>query len=156
MKAKYHLLLVSSAALIMSCGNNAGHQHHEEAAKDSVAAMPANESKPEALRLDANDAKWKVNAEMMVPLTKMEAAINKSNGSTSEEMVALSKELQVNLDELVSSCTMDGESHDVLHTWLHPFMELVSAIQQGEQPGTPAEQLGELKHSMETFHQYFQ
>ncbi len=57
---------------------------------------------------------------------------------------------------LIKSCTMKGKSHDELHKWLHPHMQLVEALEDAENEQNANKTIKQLKESFQTFHNYFQ
>ena len=65
------------------------------------------------------------------------------------------KEIIIKNDELINSCTMDGKSHDELHKWLAPHLELVEKL--GASDDAEAKELvSKLADSYKTYHEYFQ
>ena len=51
---------------------------------------------------------------------------------------------------------MTGKSHDELHKWLHPYMELVDELKEVENPIQGKEVLGKIEASFAQFEQYFE
>ncbi|MFA6260949.1 MAG: hypothetical protein WC760_05745 [Bacteroidia bacterium] len=147
-----HLLIATSTLLWMSCTNNTPPaptsspetEHHEHT--DAL----------QSIELD-NGHKWKVDAPMMEYIRIMEKEVHASNLSAQKDYPALAKTLQTQVDGLTSNCTMTGKSHDELHKWLLPYIDLVKAFD--EATGTPAEaeqHLKEIDASFDTFNQYFE
>lgn len=107
--------------------------------------------------IELNDGqKWQVNDEMKPFVEAGESSLNAFLNSSSKDYAALAKQLKEQNDALIKSCTMTGKSHDELHKWLHPHLELVEELSKasGEQQGN--ELTARLKKSFETYHQYFQ
>ncbi|MDX9705319.1 MAG: hypothetical protein RBT46_06395, partial [Weeksellaceae bacterium] len=57
--------------------------------------------------------------------------------------------------KLIKSCTMEGQSHEELHKWLYPHIELLDALEVAENTESAAKIVEELQHSFATYHQYF-
>lgn len=145
------LLIAASSLLWMSCGNNAPStpavsnetEHHDHADRSSI-------------ELD-NGHKWKVDAPMMEYIRIMEKEVHTSNLTAQKDYPALAKILETQVDNLTSNCTMTGKSHDELHKWLLPFIDMVKAFD--EVSGNPAEaekHLKEIDASFDMFNLYFE
>jgi hypothetical protein len=50
---------------------------------------------------------------------------------------------------------MKGESHDQLHKWLLPHMDLLKALKEAKNENDIAQQIVNLDASFEIYHQYF-
>ena len=50
---------------------------------------------------------------------------------------------------------MDGKSHDELHKWLHPHLELVKELENSSDENEAKEIVLKLQKSNEMYHQYF-
>jgi hypothetical protein len=151
MKRKFFLIGVF-AALMMSCENETQSSHDMEHTKDveHTDEKETNHSEEESVSISLNDGeKWKVNEEMLPHIKKSEAVFNSFEG---DDYQKLSKDMMMHTNNLIQSCTMDGKSHDELHKWLHPHLELIKALGN---KGEGAEKYAELKHSFEVFHKYF-
>ena len=57
---------------------------------------------------------------------------------------------------LIKSCTMNGESHDELHKWLYPHIELIESLSKAESTEAASEIVADLQASFSTYNQYFQ
>ena len=51
---------------------------------------------------------------------------------------------------------MDGKSHDELHKWLHPHLELVEALEKSANENEAKGIVLKLQKSNEVYHQYFE
>jgi hypothetical protein len=51
---------------------------------------------------------------------------------------------------------MNGESHDQLHKWLHPHMQLVDKLEKAGDHEEANKFILRLKKSFKTYKQYFQ
>jgi len=59
-------------------------------------------------------------------------------------------------NQLIKSCTMKGKSHDELHKWLHPHLELVEALEKSANENEAKGIVLKLQKSNEVYHQYFE
>ncbi|MEZ4950622.1 MAG: hypothetical protein R2784_14740 [Saprospiraceae bacterium] len=69
---------------------------------------------------------------------------------------ALAEQLKNKNNGLIKSCTMDGKSHEELHKWLHPHIQLIDALEDAENKEEADKIISELKASFQTYHNYFQ
>lgn len=106
---------------------------------------------PAAIALN-NGAQWLVNSEMTPFILEGEKILNAHDGS---DYKALAKQLKNKNKSLIKSCTMKGESHDELHKWLHPHMQLVAALEDVENEQRANIIIADLNKSFQTFHTYF-
>src|SRR5690554_5471571 len=74
-----------------------------------------------------NGAKWKVNEEMIPFVHNAEAILGQYKGGDYKK---LAEQLANENKKLINSCTMKGKSHDELHKWLHPHLELVKDLKK--------------------------
>ena len=122
--------------LSMSCNNTSSHQNNEEQ------------------NIALNDGqKWNVNAEMSPYILESEQILLQYNGTDHKQ---LAEELEAKNKALIKSCTMNGKSHDELHKWLHPHMQLIKSLKDAETNEESIAFIAELKNSFQTFHNYFQ
>lgn len=73
--------------------------------------------------------KWKVNAEMPPYIVEAENILNAYN---SNNHYNLDKQLKDQNKSLIKSCNMQGKSHEELHKWLHPHIQLVDERSKAE------------------------
>lgn len=123
--------------------------------------------------IELNDGeKWEVNAEMKPHIAQGESAVDDFLSSTGKKEVAsvsnkqsvstrsgykeLAKELEIADKALISSCTMNGKSHDELHKWLHPHLELVADLGEAKSPSEAHLIIKKIDKSYERFWDYFQ
>lgn len=161
MNRRTYSITLLAAFIVVACGNPAkdhgSHEHehteHEHADNNHVSHNEHTEGDGIVLN---DGAKWKVNEDMLPHIKAMESAIidfTSTEAAAYNELGVLLKEHNKNL---ISSCTMKGASHNELHKWLHPYMELIENISNAEDAGSGERLLGELKASFETFHTYFE
>ncbi len=103
-----------------------------------------------------NGQKWKVNEEMTPYLLEGEKLVNSYIESNGTDYKKLAKDIEEQNSQLIKSCTMDGKSHDELHKWLHPHLELVAALIDAENGDESSKLVNQLKESYTAFHQYFE
>ena len=111
--------------------------------------------KPEGLYLDQGK-KWQVNAEMRPHITGAERWLDEQLVEGNMDPVSLAQGLKKYNDELIQSCTMQGESHEVLHKWLHPHMALIDDLSKtkGKEPTEKA--VAAVMRSFAVYHRYFE
>ncbi len=108
-------------------------------------------------KLDLNAGeRWKVEPKMMVYLRAMEKDLREYPSASNSQKQLLHRELQSNLQKLVSNCTMTGPAHDQLHNWLVPYMEMVNTM-ASEKDATRRNAMAEkLLKSYTVFNTYFE
>ena len=79
-----------------------------------------------------NGAKWLVNSEMKPHIKKEEALLVEYRLQKDQDYQKLAKNLKTQNNALIKSCTMKGESHDALHKWLYPHIELIENLTKAE------------------------
>jgi hypothetical protein len=99
-----------------------------------------------------NGQKWKVNEEMLPHIEKSEAVFKAFEGDNYQQ---LSEDMMLHTNNLIQSCTMDGASHDELHKWLHPHLELLKSLGTVSSNEAEKEIVPALEKSFKTFHKYF-
>lgn len=157
-KVKLILGVISIGMLFASCGSDT-HENHE--GHDDHSMMKNYEGHDhdmeESNELKLNDGKkWKINQEMMVHIDDMKTQVSKFSKGNKKDYAALGKSLTENTNLLTSSCTMTGESHNELHKWLHPYIEIVGELSEAEDEKEAAEELGKIQESITTFNQFFE
>lgn len=147
------IFLIFSAGLILTACNHVSGDTHNEATQETVTEnSEADEDQPIALN---NGEKWAVNDEMKPFIESGENYLNDYVAEGKEDNGELADQLKEENDELIKSCTMTGKSHDELHKWLHPHLELVKALKDADNKEDAEKIVGELKESFNTYHQYF-
>ncbi|WP_124640098.1 MULTISPECIES: hypothetical protein [Amniculibacterium] len=150
-KAKLIAAGLVMGLIVFSCNkteNHAGHETHE------THDNHATDEKEAGIELN-NGEKWKVNEEMKPFILESETIVNDFVSQNKNDYKMLAKEITIKNDELINSCTMDGKSHDELHKWLAPHLELVEKL--GASDDAEAKELvSKLADSYKTYHEYFQ
>jgi len=146
------------AVILTACGTTAEKESKTKKSeiKEEVPAenKEVHSSDGNQILLD-NGNRWKVNPEMIPHLQASEQALKsyqKNNGSDYKQLAA---EMKEHNDQLISSCTMKGESHEQLHHWLHPHLKLVKALSEAENEETAEGIIRKLEASFEEYHNYF-
>ena len=150
-KLTHMILLMIGGTLFVGCADNKKTEETEEKEVEVVVKDEQHEESSEQLTLNDGE-QWKVNEEMMPYITKSEQMVNDFEG---EDYHALAEDLLELNNKLISSCTMKGASHDQLHKWLHPHIEILKEFKAQNDPNQSAEMLEEIKDSFKVFHQYF-
>jgi hypothetical protein len=81
-----------------------------------------------ALSLDG-DAKWQMDEHTRAVMAETRTALG-GTVSDAAGAKALGKQLQEQLDRLIKGCTMDGDAHEELHTFLMVYMPEVGMLQR--------------------------
>lgn len=100
-----------------------------------------------------NGEKWVVNAEMTPFILDGEQLLSQYDGN---EYASLAAQLKQKNTSLIKSCTMDGKSHDELHKWLHPHLEMVDALSAAKSKEDADKIIVQLSESYKIYNQYFQ
>lgn len=100
--------------------------------------------------------KWLVNDAMKPFIQEEEIILNEYISTKSVDYKTLAAQLKEKNTGLIQSCTMQGESHDELHKWLHPHMELIKALAAAEGVSEAQTIIAQLQESYKIYKQYFQ
>ncbi|MFZ1705040.1 MAG: hypothetical protein WAT79_11895 [Saprospiraceae bacterium] len=143
--------LLALTIFFFGCGQTSNQNTIEQPAAVSHEDHQANDEN--ALIELVNGEKWMVNAEMKPYILDAENILAQYANSNYKE---LAEQLKDKNKGLIKSCTMDGQSHDELHKWLHPHMELIEALADAENGQEANKVIIELKKSFANYHTYFQ
>lgn len=141
-----------SILFLWSC-NNTTEKSTEKQATENHEEHQHDESS-EAIELN-NGEKWLVNEEMKPFVIKGEELVNSFIQNNHTDYKALAQQLKEQNNKLIKSCTMDGKSHDELHKWLHPHLEIVKALEEEKDATKANEIVLQLQKSYQEYHQYF-
>ncbi|WP_296619339.1 hypothetical protein [Marivirga sp.] len=139
-------IIILISAVLMNC--NGKKQGNEEAHSE-------HENKNIEIELNQGE-KWVVNEEMQPFLSQSEVILQSYNASNNTSHLELADQLKAQNDQLISSCTMKGKSHDELHKWLRPHLQLVKSLQNAESEKDAKAIIKQLEESYEIYHQHFQ
>ncbi|WP_432670824.1 hypothetical protein [Flavobacterium sp. SM2513] len=146
---KIFIIAISSVVLI-SCKNDKQTTTSEETPE----MEQVQEEHSESIQLNNNE-KWPVNEEMKPYVMQGEAVVNSYLETNNTDYAALATQLKDLNTKLIKSCTMDGKSHDELHKWLHPHLELVEKLGNTTDPAAGKSATQEVSDSYKSYHQYF-
>ncbi len=103
-----------------------------------------------------NGKKWQVS-EAMKPFIKNGVdLVNAYVETKDEDYKKLAEKIRLENNQLIKSCTMKGKSHDELHKWLHPHLELVDALGKAKDTTEANKIIQLLQQSNSTYQQYFE
>lgn len=100
--------------------------------------------------------KWAIPAPMMAHLQSLEKDLTTFKTKASTDHADLARRIDKNLKQLISSCTMTGESHDNLHEWLMPFLQLAKQHAESDVPKKQTKYVRKMRRAFTTFHEQFQ
>lgn len=86
---------------------------------------------------------------------KGEELVNNYIKNKKTDYKILAENLKDQNTQLIKSCTMSGKSHDELHKWLHPHLEIVKALENETDEIKAGEIVKQLQHSYQEYHNYF-
>jgi len=149
---KKTILLGLSVFLFWSCNNSseksATHQQEE------THPTHHHEESSEAIELN-NGEKWVVNNEMKPFVSKGAELVYVYVQENKTDFKELATQLKDQNNQLVKSCSMNGKSHDELHKWLHPHLELVKELENESNATKASEIIAQLQYSYLQYHKYF-
>lgn len=100
--------------------------------------------------------KWAVNEEMKPFIQDAHDILKEYIASDNSDYETLAKDLKEKNLGLIKSCTMKGQSHDELHKWLYPHIELLTKLEKAETTEAANEIIEDLKGSFGVYHTYFE
>ncbi len=103
-----------------------------------------------------NGEKWKVNAEMKPHIEQENQILNNYLAQNETNYQELAEALKRDNNNLIKSCTMTGESHEELHKWLHPHMELLEQLSTAKDLTAAKGVIAQIEESFKTYHNYFE
>ena len=140
------LIILVSATLLLGC------TQREKSASAEISGPET--SQADAPALD-HGQKWAVNSEMKPYVENGRQLVNEYPTDGSGDHAALAAKLMEQNELLIKSCTMKGESHDQLHKWLHPHLELTKELETAS--ATEAGEIVQsLRESYALYGQYFE
>ena len=154
---KQIVLIAISTLVLWSCNNNSETTHSNEEAnlhEEHQHEAHHHEESSEPLELNQGE-KWLVNDEMKPFVEKGEELVNTYVESNETDYPGLAKQIKEQNQQLITSCTMEGKSHDELHKWLHPHMELIEALGKASNENEANEIVMKLQESNALYQQYF-
>ena len=149
---KMILTFLASSLLLFSCGNSTNEQANKQA---ETQEKHHQDDESKALQLNSGE-KWVVNEEMKPFILEAEEVLQQYSASQSQDFQNLAAQLKEKNSGLIKSCTMKGESHDELHKWLYPHIELIESLSKAESTEQANKIVTDLQASFSTYNQYFQ
>jgi len=123
----------------------------------AIALMVACDSEKQQSDINLNDGeKWKVNSEMKPHIERGNEMLDDFISENGTDYLQLAENLKAQNSALVKSCTMKGESHDELHKWLHPHLELTDQLSDAKSLDKAKEIIPQLEASFDTYENYFE
>lgn len=105
------------------------------------------------IAIELNDGKkWDISDQMKSFMTKSIKVANKDNADHDK----ISEELNELKDEFISSCDMEGEGHDVLHSWLLPYLDLLEEYENAKSDSDKTDALEQIRLAHGVFNEYFE
>lgn len=152
MKAiKFIVSTIVLSTILMSCGNTSNEKSKEQTESQEEQHQ---DEEGESIVLN-NGEKWLVNDEMKPHILEAETVLNEYTKKGSNGFTTLATQLKEKNSGLIKSCTMKGESHDELHKWLYPHIQLIDSLAKAENVEDANAIINQLKSSFRTYHNYF-
>lgn len=151
-KILFNLYLLS-IVIFASCNNS--NENKQNNSDTLVHQRHNHDHESEDIELD-NGKKWVVDSTMMIHIKNMQAELKSFESSKSNDYKTLAQKMNVHIDSLTSSCTMEGKAHDELHKWLVPFIELNEDLAKSKDINNTEHLYNEIKESFEEFNKYFE
>ena len=146
-------LIVFGSILLWSCSGQSEKTTPPDQEAETHAAHHHDES-AEPIELN-NGEKWVVNEEMKPFVRTGSELVNAYIQEDQSDYKVLAEQLKEQNNQLIKSCTMKGKSHDELHKWLHPHLDLVKQLERQDDAAKASEIVLQLKNSYQEYHQYF-
>lgn len=144
------LIVLFLSAVLAGCGHG-----HTDKHNDGDHTHAKEQQQQAGLMLD-HGKKWQINEEMRPYLQASEQLLQDYEQEGSGDYHALAAGLKENNNQLIASCTMKGESHEQLHVWLYPHLELVKRLETAQNNEEAEPVIRELYASFETFTEHFE
>lgn len=103
-----------------------------------------------------NGAKWPVNAEMKPHIENGEALLAAYIAQKEQDYQKLAADLKAQNNLLIKSCTMKGQSHEELHKWLYPHIQLIERLAAAKNIIEAEELIPQCQKSYTLYKAYFQ
>jgi hypothetical protein len=147
------LLYITVLLTLISCKNTSEKKVETKAATTIEETVHTSEN--DTVELD-NGNLWEANNDTTIGINKM---INRLSSFTETENVAayliLKEGLETDFTELFQKCTMKGEAHNQLHSYLLPMIDLFEGLESSEIT-TCKKNFNELKTHLESYTSYFE
>ena len=156
---KFRIIFLFVAGLIL-LGCNADSGKNNKIQQDSLVTEEHHhhDDEADAIQMDG-DKKWVVVPEMMKYIRNIEDAVvefSKKENTSFDDYKNLAQQIEKNLGDLTSNCTMTGQAHDELHKWLVPFLDLSKEFSESKNQEEAKNNFQKVKESFEVFNKYFE
>jgi hypothetical protein len=141
-----------SILLFISCSDSKTGSK-EEHSHDAAATENHQQESSDAMEFN-NGSKWKADETTRQRVQNMQSIANSAEPKTSDEYIAVAKNLKSETDLLISECRMQGADHDALHKWLMPYLNEVQALEKGDENAST--HFENVKHQLAQFDNYFE
>ena len=150
------LLVAIGSMLALSCNKTAEKTTVDTSTNIEVKSLDEHDmsEKSEAIQMN-NGSKWLVNNEMKPFVMKGEELVKTYIEKKQTDYKTLATKVKQQNEQLIKSCTMDGASHDELHKWLHPHLELTKKLENDTDVAHADATVKELERSYNSYHDYF-
>lgn len=150
---KIILTLTIGSFLLYGCSNSTNEKSSNN--RETATHQQHQHDDKQTIRLN-NGEKWFVNEEMKPFILEAENILTEYINNNLSDYKTLAEQLKEKNSGLIKSCTMKGESHDELHKWLYPHIELIESLSKAESTDDASEIIANLQASFLTYNQYFQ
>lgn len=147
---KKTILTSATFILIVSCNNT-----NSDEKSENVPQKEIQQTNTDEISLNNNE-KWAVNEEMKPFILEAEIILNEYLETKAIDYQTLASQLKEKNKGLIQNCSMKGASHDELHKWLHPHMDLIDLLAKSESNQDAQLIVQQLEKSFDTFHLYFE
>lgn len=149
-KINYALLIAGFGVLLSSCGETSeGSESVNSEQTETVNNPPENEF---GLTLNEGE-KWEANAETTDGVRNMKNIVEAYISGEKTPLTQCGDDLQAELDGIFDNCSMKGEAHDQLHSFLMPLIDMKNEI-KGAEP--TQDQLKEINEHLDLYFAFFE
>ena len=151
------IFFIASAGMFVlsGCGTKQSNNSSVEKVSKAVNDEPVQYDPDETIELD-NGQKWKVNEEMKPFVEEGKKILNEYIQNEDSDYTGLAAALSEQDNKLIESCTMEGKSHEELHNWLHPHLDIISDLESTKDTTQAKKLVEQLRASYVDFEKYFQ
>ena len=149
---KKTIVVAMSVMLFWSCNTTSEKNAMQSEVQDETAHQHNENS--DIIELN-NGEKWKVNEEMKPFVQKGEELVNTYIQKNGTDYKLLAEEIKSENSKLIKSCTMQGKSHDELHKWLLPHLEIVKTLEAETDSAKATHAITNLQQSYQDYHKNF-
>ncbi|MHA3047821.1 hypothetical protein JSO59_010765 [Riemerella anatipestifer] len=149
---KKTILFGLSIFLFWSCNNSSSKTTTHQ--QDEIHETHHHDESLQVIELN-NGEKWVVNSEMKPFVSKGAELVNVYVQENKTDFKELTTQLKEQNNQLIKSCTMKGKSHDELHKWLYPHLELVKELDNETDAVKAKEIVVKLQNSYQQYQIYF-